>query len=173
MSARRHRYSTDEPASFHVFHVDDSPDDHMLLKAAAEMAEVPFTWDVAESADTAIFYLQTLVALEGKSSLRWPDLILLDVSLPQGGGFKVLEFIRASPASSSLQVVVLSGNDAPAILEKAYELGADAVLIKPGAFRDLVKLATSLHATWGTAGKLSAGVSPTVEALHLMALPAR
>src|SRR5262249_29227806 len=134
------------PVPLHVFHVDDSPDDHLLLKAAAETAGAPFSWDVAENADSAIFYLRTLLALDGQSPLLWPDIVLLDFSLPQGGGLKVLEFIRSIPELNSLRVVVLSGNNAPGILQQAYLLGANSVLLKPQAFRDLVKLAASLHA---------------------------
>jgi CheY-like chemotaxis protein len=155
-------------STLHVFHVDDSVDDHLLLKAAAEMAQVSFSWEVAECADTAIFYLRTLLALGEKGSLRWPDLALLDVSLPQGGGLKVLEFIRSNAELNSLRVVVLSGTTAPGVLEQAYELGANAVLVKPAAFRDLVKVAASLHATCAARG-LSSELSPVADAIHLTA----
>jgi CheY-like chemotaxis protein len=178
MSARRPSTPTNETSSvfaldsnqstLHVFHIDDSSDDHLLLKAAAELASVPFTWDVAESADVAIFYLGTLLELREKSSVRWPDLVLLDVSLPRGGGFKVLKFIRAIPELSTLRVVVLSGSDEPGISEQAYHLGANSVFSKPAAFRDLVKLAASLHATSSTGGRLSPILSRTGDEIHLM-----
>jgi CheY-like chemotaxis protein len=157
------------PSPVHVLHVDDSADDHLLLKAAAEMAQVPFSWEVAESADTAIFYLRTLAALGSSGSLRWPDLVLLDVSLPQGSGFKVLEFIRSNPKLQSLGVVVLSGSDAPGISEQAYAFGADSVFIKPGSLRQLVTLAASLHATWSAARKFSSANNPATGAIHLTA----
>lgn len=183
MSGRRQRTTADEPASLssftvspvplHIFHVDDSPDDHLLLKAAAETAQVSFSWDVAETVDAAIFYLRTLIALEGKGSLRWPDLVLLDVSLPQGGGLKVLEFIRSVPALNSLRVVVLSGSNAPGILQQAYSLGANSVLLKPSTFRELVKLAASLHAAWSAARRLAPDVHPDAEILNLAAHPAQ
>jgi CheY-like chemotaxis protein len=160
-------------APLHVFHVDDSPDDHLLLKAAAETAGVPFSWDVAENADSAIFHLRTLLALAGKSPLLWPDIVLLDVSLPQGGGLKVLEFIRSVPGLTSLRVVVLSGSNAPGILQQAYLLGANSVLLKPQAFRDLVKLAGSLHAAWSAARRLAPEINPPSEVLNLAAHPAR
>lgn len=178
MSARIHRIGDDEAFSLagletastlHVFHVDDSVDDHLLLKAAAEMAQVSFTWDFAESVETAIFYLRTLLALDGKGSLKWPDLVLLDVSLPRGGGFKVLEFIRSERRLNSLRVVVLSGSNAPGVQEEACAMGANSVLFKPGAFRELVKLAASLHATWRTARRLSPDVSPLADVIHLTA----
>jgi CheY-like chemotaxis protein len=181
MSARRQRPPADNPApssSFtlsriplHVLHVDDSPDDHLLLKAAAESAQAPFSWDVAETADAAIFYLRTLLALEGKSALGWPDLVLLDVSLPEGGGLKILEFIRSVPELNSLRVVVLSGNNAPGVLQQAYLLGANSVLLKPSAFRDLVKLAASLHAAWSAARRLSPDLHPPADILNLAAHP--
>jgi CheY-like chemotaxis protein len=149
--------------------VDDSVDDHLLVKAAAEMAQVSFSWEVAECADTAIFYLRALLALGEKGMLKWPDLVLLDVSLPQGGGFKVLQFIRSNAELSSLGVVVLSGATAPGVLEKAYELGANSVLVKPGAFRDLVKLAASLHASWNSARRLSPEINSIGDITHLTA----
>lgn len=179
MGARRHRTPRDKGrASFglnaidsrlHVFHVDDNPDDHLLLKAAAEMAEVPFSWDVAECVDSAICYLRTLLGLDKRTTVTWPDLVLLDVSLPRGGGFKVLEFIRALPELNSLRVVVLSGSQAPGIAERAYELGADSVLLKPAAFRDLVKLAASLHAGWSTGIRMSPDLSPAADWIPLAA----
>lgn len=157
------------PSTLHVLHVDDSVDDHLLLKAAAEMAQVSFSWEVAECADTAIFFLRTLLAVGEKGSLKWPDLVLLDVSLPQGGGFKVLEFIRSNAELNSLKVVVLSGSTAPGVLERAYELGANSVLVKPAALRELVKVADSLHATWSGAGKFSPEISGAADAIHLTA----
>jgi CheY-like chemotaxis protein len=163
----------ESPAPLHVFHVDDSPDDHLLLKAAAETAGALFSWDVAENADSAIFYLRTLLALDGKSPLMWPDIVLLDVSLPQGGGLKVLEFIRSVPELNSLRVVVLSGSNAPGILQQAYLLGANSVLLKPQAFRDLVKLAASLHAAWSAARRLSPEVNAPGDILNLAAHPAQ
>jgi CheY-like chemotaxis protein len=181
MSARRHRSPCDEEgrlpllraSPLHVFHVDDSPDDHLLLKAAAETAEVPITWDVAESADTAIFYLRTLLVVEGNGSLMWPDVVLLDVSLPQGSGLKVLEFIRSNPGLSSLPVVVLSGSNEPGMLEQAFALGADSVLLKPSNFRDLVKIAACLHRTWRTSRRLDPNISPFVNLIDPMVPPGR
>jgi CheY-like chemotaxis protein len=149
--------------------VDDSADDHLLLKAAAEMAQASFSWEVAESADTAIFYLRTLAALGNGGPLRWPDLVLLDVSLPQGGGFKVLEFIRSNPKLKTLGVVVLSGSEAPGISEQAYALGADSIFLKPGSFHQLVKFAGSLHATWRTARKFSPENIAAADPIHLTA----
>lgn len=179
MSARRHKSSSIEAghlvkgnSPLHVFHVDDNPDDHLLLKSAAEIAGLPFTWDVAESADTAIFYLRALVAVEGNGSLTWPDLVLLDVALPQGGGLKVLEFIRSNQKLASLQVIVLSGSNAPETLEQAYAQGADSVLLKPTAFRDLVKLAASLHDATTTARTVAPSVS-RFDLNHLIVGPER
>jgi CheY-like chemotaxis protein len=176
MGARRDRPGGDETplaampqtaaSTLHVFHVDDSVDDHLLLKAAAEMAEVPFSWEVAESVDTAIFYLSALLALEETGPLKWPDLVLLDISLPHGGGFKVLQFIRSNPKLNSVRVIVLSGSDRPGILEEGYALGADSALLKPGSFRELVKLAVSLYAARGTARPLSLNLSPAVDLAH-------
>jgi len=77
--------------------------------------------------------------------------------------------IRMPMEAESLGVVVFSGSDAPGISEQAYAFGADSVFLKPGSFRQLVKLAASLHTTWGAARKFSPRNDPAGDAIHLTA----
>src|SRR5437867_7517363 len=80
-----------------VFHVNDSTDDQVLFQAACKKARVPFQWHVAESAERGISYLESLVNMSREHSVRWPDLVILDIVMPNGSGFKVLEYIRSNP----------------------------------------------------------------------------
>src|SRR5215468_10251990 len=77
-----------------VLHINDSTDDQVLFQTACKHAEVPFIWHVTDSAEKAISYLDTLVKLDKSHSVRWPDLVVLDVVMPGESGFKVLEHIR-------------------------------------------------------------------------------
>jgi two-component system, OmpR family, KDP operon response regulator KdpE len=72
-------------------------------------------------------------------SRRVPDLVLLDLGLPGGNGFKVLEKVRASNRSAATPVVVLTGNWEPAFEERALKAGATRFLRKPGEISDLVR----------------------------------
>jgi DNA-binding response OmpR family regulator len=60
-----------------------------------------------------------------------PDLIVLDLGLPAGDGFVVLDILKTNPDLSSIPVVVLSGRDRKANEERVLNAGARAFLQKP------------------------------------------
>jgi DNA-binding response OmpR family regulator len=59
-----------------------------------------------------------------------PDLIVLDVALPAGDGFLVLDILKTSLNLSSIPVIVLSGRDRRANEERVLNAGARAFLAK-------------------------------------------
>jgi DNA-binding response OmpR family regulator len=60
-----------------------------------------------------------------------PDLIVLDLGLPAGDGFVVLDALKTNPDLSSIPVIVLSGRDRRANEERVLNAGARAFLQKP------------------------------------------
>ncbi len=60
-----------------------------------------------------------------------PDLILLDVNLPDVSGFEVLATLKEDPATQSIPVIFLSGYDSTANKVKGLELGAIDYVAKP------------------------------------------
>jgi len=137
--------------SLFVLHINDSTDDQVLFQAACRKANVPFEWQVAESAERGIAYLQSLRDLSHKQAVRWPDLVLLDLIMPQESGFKVLEHIRGTVELRMLPVVILTGNPTSAAIEYAYKLGANAFHEKPVNFEEMVNLIKALYAAWSNA----------------------
>jgi DNA-binding response OmpR family regulator len=67
------------------------------------------------------------------------DAAILDVMMPDVDGHAVLAHIRATPATASLPVLVLTAMASPADVEKGYALGADHYLTKPFSGLDLVR----------------------------------
>jgi CheY-like chemotaxis protein len=134
-----------------VFHINDSTDDQVLFQAACKKARVPFQWHVAESAQRGISYLESLVAVSRNHAVRWPDIVILDIVMPDASGFKVLEYIRNTPKLRPLPVVIFTGCSTPERMKQAYDLGANAFHEKPLSFADTVKLVGTLYSTWSTA----------------------
>ena len=77
-----------------------------------------------------------VVAVDGVSGVaearkQMPDLILLDLGLPAGDGFTVIERLRNIQACANIPIVVLSGRDRIANRDRAIQSGARAFLQKP------------------------------------------
>ena len=60
-----------------------------------------------------------------------PDLIVLDLGIPDGDGFVVLDILKTNFNLSSIPVIVLSGRDRRANEERVLNAGAKAFLQKP------------------------------------------
>lgn len=60
-----------------------------------------------------------------------PDLLLLDLTLPDLGGLQVLQAVRGDAATRNLPVVLLTASRDIDTISRARQLGANAFLIKP------------------------------------------
>ena len=86
----------------------------------------------------------TAFAADGVSAIRMarkerPCLILLDLGLPAGDGFQVLERLKINTELSHIPVIVLSARDAEANERRALKAGACAYLEKPVDDEDLLE----------------------------------
>ena len=60
-----------------------------------------------------------------------PDLILLDLMLPAGDGYVVMERLKAMPALEGVPIIVVSARDPATERDRAWEAGVDAFFRKP------------------------------------------
>jgi CheY-like chemotaxis protein len=67
-----------------------------------------------------------------------PDLVLLDVQMPDQDGWSVLSAIRADPATAGLRVILCTVKARPDDVARAWRLGCDGLVTKPFAVADLV-----------------------------------
>jgi CheY-like chemotaxis protein len=83
-----------------------------------------------------------------------PDLILLDLKLPLKSGFEVLAEIKTDEDLQSIPVVVLTSSPREADVLKAYNIKANAYVIKPVEFEEYLKMVAVLEAFWCSAVNL-------------------
>lgn len=79
-------------------------------------------------------------------SLEKPDLILLDLMMPEIDGFEVLRRVRENPETSGIRVVILSALNSTEDIVRGYQMGANDFITKPIIMEKLVNcVATQLQ----------------------------
>ena len=60
-----------------------------------------------------------------------PDLILLDIMLPELDGFEVCDRIKKNPATKNIPIVLLTARKTPEDVSRGEDVGADQYITKP------------------------------------------
>jgi CheY-like chemotaxis protein len=68
-----------------------------------------------------------------------PDVIVLDIGLPNVDGYEVARMLKRHPELQSIRLVAHTGYGSPEDRRKAQEAGFDAHLVKPAELDDLEK----------------------------------
>ena len=66
-----------------------------------------------------------------------PDLLMLDINMPQVSGIDMLEFVRMKDKFKDLPVIMVSSEDTDVQVDEALDKGADAYAIKPVTLEEL------------------------------------
>jgi CheY-like chemotaxis protein len=131
-----------------VLLVEDNEDDIFIMQNAFKKAGIVNPMFVAEDGRSALDYLEGLGKFADRAQFPFPGLVLLDLNLPRVHGLDVLKFIRANPSLRPTLVVVLTSSDQEIDIEKAYSLGANSYLTKPGSPQNLEAMVRCLAEYW-------------------------
>src|SRR5579859_6404793 len=128
--------------------VEDDPNDVLFLKMAFESIGVENP--IVESRDgrEAQDYLAGKGGYADRGAHPLPYLLLLDLKLPQLMGLDLLNWIRRRSELDSMIVVVLTSSANPTDVDRAYQLGANAYVVKPSRFEKLQAVAKSIKEFW-------------------------
>lgn len=74
---------------------------------------------------------EALAALQNKTKADLPQLILLDINLPDISGIDLLTRIKKDNDLKKIPVVILTGSNEDQDIQKSYDLGASSYLVKP------------------------------------------
>src|ERR1700709_2000768 len=115
-----------------VLIVDDNPQNVELLQAFLESLPVKIT--------TASDGVEALA----KVAEQHPDLILLDVMMPQMSGFQVCKRLKSDPKTRDIQILMVTALNELGDIEQATECGTDDFVSKPVNKFELVTRVRSL-----------------------------
>lgn len=128
--------------------VEDNPDDVLLVQRALRRTQANLALQVVGDGERAIAYLAGHGDYADRDRYPFPFLLLLDLKLPRQSGFEVLTWLRQQPGLCRLPVAVLTSSREESDVRRAYDLGANSYLVKPGSFDALVALVASVEHYW-------------------------
>ena len=133
-----------------ILHVEDREEDVFLLKYAFKRAGIENQVQVVMDGQEAIEYLEGSGKYTDRTRYPLPCLVLLDLKLPHIMGLEVLQWIRQQPSLKTLIVIVLSSSIHEGDVQRAYELGVNAFLVKPSSTDTLADICQAFKHFWLT-----------------------
>lgn len=112
----------------HILLVDDDKDDQFFFMEALKELGLQVTCNIADDGVKGLNLLK---------NISNPDLIFLDLNMPQMNGFDFLETIKKDEKLKSIPVVIFSTSKHYKDIKKANELKAIAYLTKPNNLNSL------------------------------------
>lgn len=129
-----------------VLVIEDHPGHRELLAEALALQGFGRTSRIERRLDDALAFLEATAALP--DSL--PRVILLDLKLGEGDGREWLRRLRRDRRFATIPVVILTMSDHHRDIAAAYAAGANAYVVKPDTFDDLVTMIGDLCRFWLT-----------------------
>ncbi len=108
--------------------IEDDPEAARILELSLKREQYKIT--------IALNGTQGLVAVQTQS----PDLVLLDLMMPDIDGYEVLRRVRANPLTAELPIIIVSARTHDADKRMAAQLGANGYLTKPYRRADLLNM---------------------------------
>lgn len=125
-----------------IIYADDDP----ILREFAQVHLASETVDLLTVADG-----RELITLLGAER---PDIILLDLEMPNMDGFEVLNHLSANEGLSRIPVIVVTGREDVAAIDRAYKAGATSFVVKPMNWRQLSYQIRYVHRTAGNEARM-------------------
>jgi chemotaxis family two-component system response regulator Rcp1 len=131
--------------SIDILLVEDNEGDAHLTREALKRAKVRNRVHTTSDGVEAMQFLRR----EGTfADAPRPDLILLDLNLPNMDGREVLEAIKADPALKPIPIVVVTSSAAEQDILKSYDLNANCYVTKPVDLQQFLHVIGSVGDFW-------------------------
>ena len=114
--------------------VEDNPGDVILLLTALKSSKLNHNIQVANDGFEA---LDIINKKQGHENAPTPDLILLDLNLPDMEGHEILKYVKSSPSLKKIPVIIMTSSASPHDVSQAYDHYVNGYIVKP---TDPVKL---------------------------------
>jgi CheY-like chemotaxis protein len=124
--------------------IEDNPGDVELTQHALHAGKIANYLTVTQYGADALAHLHAA----GDEAARRPQLILLDLNLPDMSGLDILKEVKADPALRQIPVVVLTSSEAETDVMRSYDLNAAGYVTKPFDPADFVRAVLGIEDYW-------------------------
>lgn len=131
-----------------ILFVEDNHDHAELVMRSLQDHRVANTITHVDNGETALDYLFRRGEYQDPKQSPRPHVVLLDLRLPRVDGLDVLKQLKADESLRRIPVVVLTTSDKESDIARAYDLNANAYLVKPIDFSKFVSLLRDLGFFW-------------------------
>jgi len=128
--------------------VDDDPEDQELTKRALRASKLRNRLMTVDDGEQALDYLYRKGKFAEPDSSPRPDLILLDLNMPNLDGRAVLTRIKGDPELRRIPVVILTTSSQEEDILRSYDLGVNSYVTKPVRMEGFVKAIRDLEHYW-------------------------
>ncbi|ALJ00306.1 response regulator [Rufibacter tibetensis] len=129
----------------HILLVEDDPVDVATTKRAFQAKGVENPIHVAPNGKVAL----DMLLGRGMTALSpIPQIILLDLNLPEMGGLEFLKELRKNPQLKACSVFVMTGQGSSQDLLEAYDLNVAGYIVKPLQYSSFVEKIGTLQSFW-------------------------
>lgn len=117
--------------------MEDEADHRVLVNEALRRLDGEVRIHEVGSAREAVDWMR---GVAGRPELLDEGVVILDLGLPGPSGFRILEWMRDTPALAEIPVVVFTASENPMDAEHAFNLGARGYFQKPTDFRRYLEI---------------------------------
>src|SRR5580765_327770 len=148
MCLRPKRMSTWPKKELKILLAEDDSNDAELFEAAIKRSGLATRLIVARDGQEAIDYLSGNEPFADRARFPFPNLLIMDIRMPNVDGFHLLVWLRTHPQCSVIPTLIFSASDQPEDVRKAYQLGANSYITKPSQLNELVHLIRVVYDYW-------------------------
>ncbi|EKD27369.1 MAG: response regulator receiver protein [uncultured bacterium] len=125
--------------------IEDSLADIRLMAELLVENKEYYNLNVVETGTQAIDFLNKKGNY--KTAPR-PDIIILDLNLPQTDGHQILKFVKNRDSFKTIPVIVLTNSTSKDDIDKAYASNANCYIAKPTDLNEFISVIDSIESFW-------------------------
>ena len=142
---------------------EDNESDALILQRTFNLIGLGNRVEILSDGVEVIEYLSGAGKYADRARFPFPAVLFTDIKMPRVDGFELLQWLRRHPQYAVVPTIMFSGSGEAADVRRAYNLGANAYLVKPSSIEQLEKMMRRTYEFWGLCAEtLTTGHQSTI-----------